>query len=197
MYIYRICHTATGKSYVGQTRTSLRKRWNGHKTDARKTRVTMAITNAIRKYGPEAFSIELLEEAEDRDDLDMAERFWMGVYDSMVPNGYNVMGGGSFTKVFSPEMRSEISARQTGRKLSDAHRANMSAGQKDRILSADDLAERTGDRSLILKLTWAEVREIRRLHATGEWSQVKLAARFKVSQPNVSLIIRGETWIEA
>lgn len=44
-------------------------------------------------------------------------------------------------------------------------------------------------------LTWEQVREIRQAYADGE-TQVSLAAKFDITQANVSRIVRGETWIE-
>ena len=66
--------------------------------------------------------------------------------------------------------------------------------QKDNM--ADCVQRRrtaTGSRQGGAKLTWAAVRELRARHAAGE-TQVALAAAYGVKQPNVSRIIRGETW---
>lgn len=43
-------------------------------------------------------------------------------------------------------------------------------------------------------LTDADIREMRRLWATGEWSQVDLARRFSTDNSNVSRIVRGQHW---
>ena len=45
------------------------------------------------------------------------------------------------------------------------------------------------------RLDWPQVREIRRLHGEGV-SQTRLAKQFNVTQANVSLIVRGKTWVE-
>lgn len=45
-------------------------------------------------------------------------------------------------------------------------------------------------------LTWDDVREMRRLWATGEWYQSGLGQVFGVSDVTVGLITRGETWVE-
>lgn len=43
-------------------------------------------------------------------------------------------------------------------------------------------------------LTESQVLEIRRLHATGNWSQGQLAKRFKTKQSNIFRIVHRETW---
>lgn len=50
-----------------------------------------------------------------------------------------------------------------------------------------------GERVGGVKLTREQVDEIRRLHSSG-WTQTRLAARFGVTQANVSEIVRGRTW---
>jgi hypothetical protein len=61
---------------------------------------------------------------------------------------------------------------------------------------ADCVAKRRsacGERQHDAKLTATQVRKIRRQHAKGV-TQVELAQRFGVKQPNISRIVRGETW---
>lgn len=43
-------------------------------------------------------------------------------------------------------------------------------------------------------LTAEDVREIRRLYATGGWRQVDLAEEFWVSQPQISKIVNNKQW---
>lgn len=52
-----------------------------------------------------------------------------------------------------------------------------------------------GERNTFAKLTWKEVREIRRLFQSGT-SRVDLAKQFKVCKSNINQIIRGVAWIE-
>lgn len=44
------------------------------------------------------------------------------------------------------------------------------------------------------KITDHVVREIRRLYATGGWSQRRLAAHFGISQPNIHVIVTQKGW---
>lgn len=43
-------------------------------------------------------------------------------------------------------------------------------------------------------LTAEDVREIRRMYATGDWRQVDLAEEFWVSQPQISKIVNNKQW---
>jgi HNH endonuclease len=51
-----------------------------------------------------------------------------------------------------------------------------------------------GEKNSSAKLTASQVRDIRQLHATGEWTQEQLAAHFAVSRHAIWSIIRGKTW---
>jgi hypothetical protein len=51
-----------------------------------------------------------------------------------------------------------------------------------------------GELSRNAKLTAGDVREIRRIYAAGEMTQIPLAKRFGVSQTNISDILRRRTW---
>jgi hypothetical protein len=52
----------------------------------------------------------------------------------------------------------------------------------------------TGVRNPNHRLTLEQVVELRRLYAAGGWRQVDLAARFGIKQPQVSSIVRRESW---
>lgn len=57
------CHTNTvnGKKYVGQTGSTLEKRWQQHLYEASLPRLRRLFLAAIHKYGPEVFAHEVLE----------------------------------------------------------------------------------------------------------------------------------------
>ena len=52
-----------------------------------------------------------------------------------------------------------------------------------------------GERQGGHKLTEAEVRAIRADYATGNFSQIELARKYKTSPMNMSFILRGKTWV--
>lgn len=45
-------------------------------------------------------------------------------------------------------------------------------------------------------ITWDDVREIRRLHSTREYSQRELCKRYAIKKSQMSNIVRGVQWIE-
>ena len=93
--IYKITNKINGKIYIGQTIKSLEERFQKHcweTTIKDKYHLNMAIKKAIRKYGKENFTIELIEEVE-TDKLDEREVYWISFYDSY-NKGYNCTLGG-------------------------------------------------------------------------------------------------------
>ena len=98
--IYIHTCVVTGKRYVGQTKQRPEKRWIQHVSRARtKTdrddggcRVFHA---AIRKYGPEAFGMEILDVVFTQEDADRVEAVRIAEHKTAVPCGYNLsLGGG-------------------------------------------------------------------------------------------------------
>jgi group I intron endonuclease len=93
--IYKITNNINGKVYIGQTVKSLKERFEKHcwrTTNNDLYHFNMAIKKAIRKYGKENFTIELIEEVE-TSKLDEREVYWISYYDSY-NKGYNCTLGG-------------------------------------------------------------------------------------------------------
>lgn len=95
MVVYSITNTINGKMYIGQTVQEVSRRFHRHRTGP------YAIGNAIRKYGEENFKIDILFNSYDVDMLNEAEKELIASYDTMYPNGYNLMEGGQIR--MSPE----------------------------------------------------------------------------------------------
>lgn len=92
--IYVIKNTINEKLYIGQTKTSLNKRWIGHKSRANKGS-NLAIYSAMRLYGIENFNIELLDTADNLKEANLKEFNLINQYNSKCPNGYNMVDGGN------------------------------------------------------------------------------------------------------
>ncbi|MFP3041871.1 GIY-YIG nuclease family protein [Treponema primitia] len=85
----------TGKVYIGQTTRKLQDRINGHKCDALTHNAGGRFYYAIRKYGLDAFSWEQIDTANDHEDLQQKEIYWIAFYKSNNANhGYNLTAGG-------------------------------------------------------------------------------------------------------
>lgn len=73
--IYIIKNTVSDKVYVGQTKVSLKLRFQNHLSAARNGK-DYIIGKAIRKYGEDKFYIELLEECT-VEELNEREKYWI------------------------------------------------------------------------------------------------------------------------
>lgn len=70
MIIYVITNQINNKKYIGLTRQSLEKRWRTHLKDWRyKEGRTKPLYLAIKKYGPENFTIEVIKKYSSKEKL--------------------------------------------------------------------------------------------------------------------------------
>jgi hypothetical protein len=63
MYIYKFTHIATDRCYIGQTIQSPNQRRLEHICDSKYTTKEYHFHNALRKYGVDAFTFEVIAEA--------------------------------------------------------------------------------------------------------------------------------------
>lgn len=85
--IYKFTSKTTGLSYIGQS-INIERRYKEHKTEDD----GYSFHNAIKKYGWEDFTFEILEEC-NKEELNEKERYWIAYYNSY-KNGYNETPGG-------------------------------------------------------------------------------------------------------
>lgn len=96
--IYKITNIINGKCYIGQS-VNIHKRWNNHKSACYNTNAheyNYYLYRAMRKYGIENFTFEIIEECE-QILLNEREKFWISYYDTF-KNGYNETEGGDYAK---------------------------------------------------------------------------------------------------
>lgn len=111
-FIYKITCVESKKSYIGQTTSTVEKRWTSHKSAAKfnqryldgdvnaphsKRGMCSLLYRAINKYGEDKFEVITLVATED-DKLDMHEMFFIADYKTLVPEGYNLKSGGDSSK---------------------------------------------------------------------------------------------------
>lgn len=102
-FIYKIVNNINQKVYIGKTTKSIEERWQEHQSDAfRQRNENRPLYKAIKKYGIENFSIELIEEC-DISDLSNREIYWIEEYHSF-SNGYNATLGGDGKILFDYEL---------------------------------------------------------------------------------------------
>ena len=124
MVVYKITNKINGKVYIGQTIQTLGRRWKKHVRYSENNSKT-AIHNAIRKYGPENFTIEEIDGANSLSELNYLETHYIYKHESLAPNGYNLKIGGS-NSLYTDEAKAKMSKSHTGKKLSKEHRNNIS-----------------------------------------------------------------------
>jgi group I intron endonuclease len=121
--IYRLTNTINQKTYIGLTTKTLDERWRGHVSNAN-CGSSYHLHKAIRKYGEDAFTREVLEETT-TDLMNGRERYWIA---ECSPE-YNMTSGGEGVLGLShtPETRAKLSV--AARNMSPEHRAKISAAQ--------------------------------------------------------------------
>lgn len=94
--IYCHTHVETSRRYVGMTAQTMERRWASHVTKARSSKGgRWHFPNAIRKYGKDAFSHEVLEICHDIEVANLAEECWIELFDTRNPEkGFNLAKGG-------------------------------------------------------------------------------------------------------
>lgn len=115
--------------YVGQTATSIEKRFARHcwKSESKKN---TPITLAIAKYGKENFKIERIDTAETLEEANQKEVRWAIELNTFCPNGYNLKAGGRKYFLMSEETKEKIRQANIGKKVSEETRKKLSESHK-------------------------------------------------------------------
>jgi len=119
--IYKITNLTNGKIYVGQSVSHILNhkryrpygregRFRCHISEAFSTKKNQShyLNNAIRKYGIESFTVDLLEYCEILN-ADERETYYIKELNSLYPNGYNLKNGGT-TFTHCDESKKRVSA---------------------------------------------------------------------------------------
>jgi group I intron endonuclease len=94
-YIYKITNKINQKIYIGQT-INPSKRWAGHINQAKQDNPNQIISIAIKKYGQDNFSFEVIASCRSYEDANWAEEELIRQYDCLAfgGKGYNLSLGG-------------------------------------------------------------------------------------------------------
>ena len=159
--IYKITNLLDGMIYVGQTTRSIEVRFREHAVaDSR-------IGNAIRKYGAENFSCEVVEECESRAALDEREIFWIAHFDCKSPNGYNLTDGGEGGSGlcgenhywFGKNLPAEACVKMADAKRADTPYKNLLNAMIEQKFSYGKLAKRMGTSQPSLSMKMRDLRQ--------------------------------------
>lgn len=93
--IYKYTNLLDGKVYIGQTRTSLEKRDRRHQNQVDDNTY---FHRALKKYGRNNFSLELVEDNIPLEKLDEKEKYYIDFFESFytLGKGYNLTQGGQW-----------------------------------------------------------------------------------------------------
>ena len=152
--IYRIKNLINGKSYVGLS-TQYKRRWKSHLQAAFIFDGQSPLNKAMRKYGQNNFSFEIINECESIEQMKQLETYFILIYQSHVSGwGYNQTWGGDFNNGFlgrkhTPEELKKMSESQMGKpkpgtsialkgiSITDEHKKHISESLVGRKLNED------------------------------------------------------------
>jgi group I intron endonuclease len=101
--IYCHIHMESGRRYVGLTGKKWERRWSEHLSKARSAKNKSGTYrnywyNALNAYGPDSFEHEVLQVCHSVEEANLAEQYWIGLYDTTNPiRGFNIARGGAHT----------------------------------------------------------------------------------------------------
>ena len=133
MWIYKITNIQNNKVYIGQTIRPIKDRFHRHINDAMNNILDTHFARAIRKYGKDSFTIEIIDEAINQNELNQKEQYWIKYYNS-VENGYNETdainkcGGNTYQSKTAEEMKiisDKIRKSKLGGKNPNARKVKM------------------------------------------------------------------------
>jgi group I intron endonuclease len=132
-WLYKLVNSVNGKAYVGQTvKEQLSKRMDGHRTAHRRPEAgCRALNAAIKKYGWDAFRLEVLGRVA-ISELDAEEARLIKEHGTLAPSGYNILDGPSTSPFSDPRVREKraetMKDPDVRKRLSDS----VTAARKDR-----------------------------------------------------------------
>ena len=145
-FVYKITCIPSGKSYIG---ISIHDPENGRIKDHLSGHGNQLVARAIKKYGKESFTYEILEENVFPAFLPELEVFYIAKLNTVAENGYNLTTGGEIGKSPSEETREKYSgvnhhnygnpAWNRGVSPSEETRRKQSCIMKGRKLSKDHI----------------------------------------------------------
>ena len=127
-FVYMITNTVNQKHYIG---ISIHEPVNGRiKRHLAGYGGNRLLTHALKKYGKESFTYEILEQNVFPDLLPSLEVSYIAKLNTVAPHGYNLTTGGDGGKVPCEETRKKMSKSQKGRKHTEVTKRKISEKNK-------------------------------------------------------------------
>lgn len=151
--VYKITNIVNDKLYVGQTKTSMAKRFTSHKCESKNERYDNKLYEEMRKYGTENFKVESLSEIKTstRDELrEMLNVLEKQYIEKLAPE-YNFAPGGlgNTGVTWTDERREKFKELMSGennpcfgKPKSDETREKLSKALKGRVISEESRVKR-------------------------------------------------------
>lgn len=156
--VYKLTNTINGKAYVGITKRAIRTRLLEHYKRAFVESSPTALHRAMRKYGRDAWAIEIVSRAATLAEINALEIAMIEAHGTFGKSGYNLTRGGDGTVGFAGSLhrqsktyhvtfpdgqRETITGLQAfcvqhGLNLSDARRTTLYAGHSHKGFSFED-----------------------------------------------------------
>lgn len=200
MLIYKWTNLVNGKVYIGLTTKTLSNRTRMHVNNSR-AGSNLPLHNAIRKYGPASFKVEVIETCTSMEELIKAEMKYIEELKCLAPNGYNLRNGGE-NKVWHPDSKEKASksaklriAKDSGAQLKNllitGRNALKGKAPWNKGKKATDQAKANQSLSHMGQIAWNKGVE-----TPLEVKKKQRAAAAKRSKP-VECIETGEVWPSA
>lgn len=195
-YIYKITNKINNKIYIGETTTTLVKRWRDHTRESFNNGhgYNYPIHAAIRKYGLENFNFEKIEECDDEARFSR-EHYYIMFYNSLTPNGYNILACGTGSVKVPIEAIIEswdegLSTKEIGIKLG-INRQTVSEHLKANGISLEEIMKRHGEQTQ-KRCSMPVLQYDLNGNFIKEWPSTVSVNEFGYSQTMVSSVCRME-----
>lgn len=146
--VYCHTHTESGRRYVGVTSQTWEKRWKNHIHVAKSSKGgRWHFPNAIRKYGPTAFSHEVLGVYDSLEEANQIEKEKIEEWDLRNPKkGFNLAPGGQHSPHpirKNPWNNPEYRAKQTPRLIAMTHTPQAKANHRTAVRTPEYRAKQS------------------------------------------------------
>ncbi len=124
--VYKIINKINKKAYIGITKRDPKIRMQEHFSNKNEL-----LGKAKEKYGRENFILEILENNISENQIDDKERYYIKLYDTLAPKGYNLSQGGISNKTISLEGKKKLKECNLGIKNPKCHKYILMMDEKN------------------------------------------------------------------